>query len=58
MKKKDIEYSRALVPKYNMLYKIIILILVIILAILVCLYFGLFKKNEEVDTNYEIYNSR
>ncbi len=58
MKKNNLEYSRALVPKYNTLYKIIILILVVVLALLLGLYFGAFKKDEVEDSNNGIYISR
>jgi hypothetical protein len=55
MKKSNMEYSRALVPKYNALYKIIILILVIVLLALVFIYFDFFRK-EPLKDEIEVIN--
>lgn len=50
MKKKDeVAYSRALVPKYNTIYKIIIFILIVIIIILVGIYLGFIKLNNSTN---------
>ena len=43
--KEEPEYSRALVPKHNTLYKIIIAVLIVIILILLGIYFGIIKPN-------------
>ena len=43
--KEEPEYSRALVPKHNTLYKIIIAVLIVVILILLGIYFGLIKPN-------------
>ena len=43
--KEEPEYSRALVPKHNTLYKIIIAVLIVVILILLGIYFGIIKPN-------------
>ena len=43
--KEELAYSRALVPKYNTLYKIIIVALVILIIALLLVFFGIIKPN-------------
>ena len=52
-KKEEVFYSRALVPKYNTIYKIVISILIIIIILLVGIYLGFIqlKKNEVEEVN-------
>ncbi len=45
--KEELAYSRALVPKHNTLYKIIIAILVVVIILLICFYFALINNNEK-----------
>ncbi len=49
--KEEPEYSRALVPKHNTLYKIIIAVLIVIILVLLGVYFGLIKPNFNSATN-------
>ena len=52
MKKVDEpDYSRALVPKHNTLYKIIIAVLVLVIFILLLVYFGIIKPNFDLILN-------
>ena len=44
-KKENPDFSRALVPKHNTLYKIIIVILIIVILVLLGMYFGIIKPN-------------
>ena len=43
--KEELAYSRALVPKYNTLYKIIIAILLVVIIVLLLVFFGIIKPN-------------
>ena len=52
--KEEPVYSRALVPKHNTLYKIIIAVLIVVILILLCIYFGLIKPNFNSNVSGEV----
>ncbi len=43
--REELAYSRALVPKYNTLYKVIIAILIVVIIALLLIYFGVIKPH-------------
>ncbi len=43
--REELAYSRALVPKYNTLYKIIIFVLLVVIIALLLIYFGIIRPN-------------
>ena len=53
-KEKNLEYSRALVPSKNALYKLIIAILIVVIIALICVYLWIMNRyNEQVTISTE-----